>query len=75
MSNEYTPGDPPVKIFKFQGGPKDGEEIKTTNAPHPHSLMYATENAYVEYTMYIENFNGTDTIITYSHTKTEPRRR
>lgn len=69
-----TPGDP-MKIYKFQGGPKDGEEIKTTNAPHPRSLMFATENAYVEYTMYIENFDGTNTTITYSLTKTEPRNR
>ena len=67
-----TPGDP-MKIYRFIQGPKDGEEIKTTNAPHPHTLTFATDNSYAEYTVYTEEQQGQDTIITYSLTQLSAR--
>lgn len=65
----------PMKTYKFLGGPKDGEEIKTTNAPHPRTLMFCTDNAYVEYTMYTETTEGEHSTITYTVTKTDSRNR
>ena len=63
-----------MKIYKFIGGPKDGEEIVFTNARHPKRIHFATPTHYHEYAATtVEEFELEDSMITYRHTATRTR--
>jgi len=63
-----------MKIYKFIGGPKDGEEIVFTNARHPKRFHFATKTHYHDYTAVSEEkFELEDSLTTYQHTGTRTR--